>query len=1223
MILFAESHYSIGRSTLSPAKIVDLAKSAGYTSVLLADRGCAGALYEFCAAAAKCGIKPIPAVQLEATWNDVSGWVTFVARRHSALPDLFSLTTASLISPLDLDTIAAHCRSPIFMLTGQADEGLLQKLPSIKIPGFLDALTAKRIPHAVEINRNNGPSPHEHEIAAAIKAASTPPAVLATSTCRHSGAEDLDALKVMKFIADRNAKDRNPTPLPSALHFITPGRLAGLFDDTPQALENAAILAGSTDTTIIQQSPRLPHFPGCDANTEMTRLVDQAQSGLDARAEKSTRISSSYETYKDRLAYELEHITKLGYAGYFLIVADFIAHARNKQIPVGPGRGSGAGSLVAYSLGITELDPIRFGLYFERFINPNRVSLPDFDIDFCETRRDEVIAYVISRYGADRVAQIGTYNSRLPKAAFRDAATAAGIIPGRIEAFTRLIPDGIKTLDDAATHPKIVIELERDVELKAAFETAKSLVGITAHRSRHAAGIIIADKPLTETTALYPPEAGQTIPITHYEMHTAEKTGHVKFDFLGLKTLTIIDRTCRALASEGTAINPYDLPFEDPPVFEMINKGLTKRVFQIESPGMIKAIRDIKPSTFEDLIALVALYRPGPMSYIPLYGGRKAGRIPIDYPHPALKEILSETYGIIIYQEQVMQVARTLSGYTLGEADLLRRAMGKKIKTEMDAQRARFIQGAIDNNLDEDTSNEIFDLLAKFADYGFNKSHAAAYALICWITAWLKHHHTAHFLAANMTQEIGNTDAISETIREARIMGLTVLPADINLSSPDFSTEGPAKIRYGLSGLKGFSNETAAEFHKLKTRQPFRSLEDAIRRHTALTGRSASEKTFLTLIHGGAFDCLPTRNPSTSPSTKPVETLSLDAKVTIRTGHIAALPILITDTREDVVTGQSSLFGETNPVDTNLRIDPSEIINAEERAYGFRFATHPLDKYHHLVDNTTVVTIRQSLDLARSLNSTSSPLAVLAELSDLKETSGQLQGYLADRDTRIQVKVPPGLLPPRELPAPIVATIDHDASPATLRSFVLADDYVPVDTTSLQIAFDTTATLRAALPHIRQLAKSNSGPHTIFLASPDTLPSAMTSTIANSPEIIETITGLNGVQSACYSDRPMPPVTATDRTGPDTSIHQNMSRTPTLSILLDPLTPAATVHKIADLIERRYSPEGTTRVLFSVQTSPDVEVTIDIEKRINDPDPDMIFALHALTGKNPRLSTKH
>ncbi|MGB1036357.1 MAG: DNA polymerase III subunit alpha, partial [Candidatus Puniceispirillales bacterium] len=559
----------------------------------------------------------------------------------------------------------------------------------------------------------------------------------------------------------------------------------------------------------------------------------------------------------DRLDLELDIITQMGFAGYFLIVADFINWAKEQNIPVGPGRGSGAGSLVGYALGITDLDPIRWGLLFERFLNPERISMPDFDIDFCRDRREEVIHYVQQKYGDDRVAQIITFGSLQARAALRDAGRVLGMPYGQVDRIAKLVPSNpakpVKLSEALKTEKDLKDAVESDQDIQNLVNISKQIEGLLRHWSTHAAGLVIGDRPLAELVPLTRDPASE-LPVTQFNMKSVEDAGLVKFDFLGLKTLTVLQQAIDLIKRKGVDLQLGDIPLTCDDTFAMLGEGEAVGLFQLESSGMREVLKGLKPDRFEDIIAVVALYRPGPMEHIPKYIARKHGREEVSYMHPLLEPVLEETYGIMIYQEQVQRAAQVLSGYSLGKADILRRAMGKKIEAEMIAQRGEFVSGAADNNIDEGLAGQIFDQISAFAGYGFNKSHAAAYALIAWQTAWLKRHYTAEFLAALMTMDIGNTDKLAVFRQDCHHHNLAMLAPCVNHSEAIFTVEphqAGEGIRYGLGAIRNVGFDVMkALVDERNQHGRFTTLEDFASRGAANLNRRMLEN----LIKAGALD---------------------------------------------------------------------------------------------------------------------------------------------------------------------------------------------------------------------------------------------------------------------------------------------------------------------------------------------------------------------------------
>ncbi|MEQ1713036.1 MAG: DNA polymerase III subunit alpha, partial [Hyphomicrobium sp.] len=595
-------------------------------------------------------------------------------------------------------------------------------------------------------------------------------------------------------------------------YFKSADEMAALFKDLPEALANTVEIAKRCAYRPRGKKPILPSFVSVtDGATpeerlvaEATELKRQAEEGLARRLEVAPLADGfTREDYDKRLAFEVEIITKMKFPGYFLIVADFIKWSKANGIPVGPGRGSGAGSVVAWALTITDLDPLRFGLLFERFLNPERVSMPDFDIDFCQDKRDRVILYVQQKYGADRVAQIITHGKLQARAVLRDVGRVLQMPYGQVDRLCKLVPNNPAnpvTLPEAiAGEPKLAEERDRDPMVARLLEIAQKLEGLYRHASTHAAGMVIGDRPLDQLVPLYR-DPKSSFPITQFNWKMVEAAGLVKFDFLGLKTLTVLQKAIEMIdRGRGVKIDLATLGIEDKASYELLAKADTAGVFQLESTGMRESLKRLKPDRFEDIIAMVALYRPGPMDNIPTYINRKHGEEPVDYLHPMLEGILKETYGVIIYQEQVMQIAQVMAGYSLGEADLLRRAMGKKDKNEMAKQQALFVEGALKNGVKKDAAVYIFELVDKFAGYGFNKSHAAAYALVSYHTAYLKANFREEFFAASMTLDMANTDKLAMFAAEARRSGIEIKPPCINASDVDFLPEPGALVASGDS----------------------------------------------------------------------------------------------------------------------------------------------------------------------------------------------------------------------------------------------------------------------------------------------------------------------------------------------------------------------------------------------------------------------------------------
>jgi len=711
--------------------------------------------------------------------------------------------------------------------------------------------------------------------------------------------------------------------------FKRPADMRDRFADLPEACDNTIEIAQRCAFRPRTHAPILPRFPTDQGRTEAEELAAQARDGLAERL-KQVEPAAPDQDYQDRLEYELSVIQEMGFPGYFLIVADFIQWAKANDVPVGPGRGSGAGSVVAWALTITDLDPIRFGLLFERFLNPERVSMPDFDIDFCQERRSLVIDYVQEKYGDDHVAQIITFGTLQARAVLRDVGRVMQLPYGQVDRLAKLVPSNpanpVTLAEAVQSEERLRAARAEDSDVDTLVSIALKLEGLFRNASTHAAGVVIGDRPLQELVPLYQ-DPRSDLPATQFNMKWVEPAGLVKFDFLGLKTLTVIARALDYLSQQGVELDLEAAPLDDKPTFELFGAGDSIGVFQLESTGMRDTLRKLKPDTLEDEIALISLYRPGPMKNIDSFVARKYGHEDIDYLHPDLEPVLKETYGVIIYQEQVMQIAQILSGYSLGEADVLRRAMGKKIKEEMDKQKARFLKGTRERAIPDSQADHIFDLVAEFAGYGFNKSHAAAYAMIAYRTGYLKANHPVEFLAALMSLDIGNTDKLAMLFQEARRMDVPVLPPDINRSGADFQVED-GQILYALGALKTVGK--AAMEHVVAVREaggPFQDLYDFAER---IDPRQINKRAYENLARAGAFDSL---EPDRAKAFHAAERL------------IA----LASSAEQDRESSQSSLFGGDMQDFVRPLLPDAKPWSAVERldeeltAIGFFLSGHPLD----------------------------------------------------------------------------------------------------------------------------------------------------------------------------------------------------------------------------------------------------------------------------------------
>ncbi len=781
-------------------------------------------------------------------------------------------------------------------------------------------------------------------------------ALVATNPVLFASPADFEANDILACINQSTViHDPQRVPLNPELWFKSPADMAALFADIPEAIENTIIIAQRCAVRTPKRDPILPKFT--IGQEEDEALTQNANDGLllrlsnfvftadDTEEERRAKIRD----YQDRLDFELATIIRMNFPGYFLIVADFIRWAKENGIPVGPGRGSGAGSLVAWVLGITDLDPIRFGLLFERFLNPDRVSMPDFDIDFCETRREEVIHYVQQRYGADHVAQIITFGKMKARAVLKDVGRAMQMPYGQMDRLAKMIPNHpaanmtlAKALEEVS---ELRAERKKDADVARVLDIAVQLEGLYRHASTHAAGVVIGDRPLDKLVPLYR-DPKSDMAVTQFDMKYVEKAGLVKFDFLGLKTLSVLQRAVELLANRGVPIDLLKLPLDDVKSYELMQRGDTVGVFQLEGEGMRRTLSLVKPTRFEDIIALVALYRPGPMDNIPSFALRKNGRETIDYPHPLLESVLSETYGIPVYQEQVMQMAQVLANYSLGEADLLRRAMGKKVQAEMDAQTERFVDGCKEKNITETRAREIFQLIDKFAGYGFNKSHAAAYALIAYQTAYLKANYPVEFYAASMAYDISNTDKLAIFAEDMKRFGVPLLGPDINASGADFTVEklsdGALAVRYALGALKGVGEKAMHQIVEDRDANgAIRSLSDLASR---LDPKSINKRQLESLASAGAFDAI-------------AKDRRADAYACV--DQLIAHAAAAAAARD---SAQVNMFGDARG-GSNIEIlvpkttpwTPEKQLSMEQGAMGFYLSDHPLDQFAHVLKANRVI----------------------------------------------------------------------------------------------------------------------------------------------------------------------------------------------------------------------------------------------------------------------------
>lgn len=1016
--LHVHSSYSLLEGALKIAQLQKLATADKQPAIALTDTNNLFGALEFSEKMAGAGIQPIAGVQLSVCFEEADpvarvvpqpSNIVLLAQNEEGYRNLMRLVSHAYFGvPLGEEprlaapVLASHSEGLIALTGGYSGpldcalrNGGRQELAQARLDILKEAFGHQLY---VEIQRHHLDEERliEGQLLALAERNGLP--IVAANEPFFSSPKDYEAHDALLAIAEGQlVSNDNRRRLSADHHFKTRQQMMELFSDLPDALQASVEIAMRCSTRVRTRKPILPNFgTGPEAATldEGEELQRQAEEGLARRlAAHGTAPGVTEQEYRDRLAFEVGIIRNMKFPGYFLIVADFIKWAKDHDIPVGPGRGSGAGSLVAYALTITDLDPIRFGLLFERFLNPERVSMPDFDIDFCVDGRERVIDYVQKRYGEEQVAQIITFGTLLARGVMRDVGRVLEMPYGQVDKLTKLVPQNPAnpvTLAQAIEgEPKLQAAIEEEPVVKRMLDIAQKLEGLHRHASTHAAGVVIGDRPLQELVPLYrDPKTGMR--VTQYNMKWVEQAGLVKFDFLGLKTLTVLRTAVDLIKRKDIHIDLSALPLDDRKTYEMLQRGETVGVFQVESAGMRKALVEMETDRFEDIIALVALYRPGPMANIPVYCARKLGKDEHNkknwYPHDKLEPILRETFGIIVYQEQVMEVAKVLSGYSLGDADLLRRAMGKKIKSEMDAQRERFVAGAKEGGLDKAKANEIFDLLAKFADYGFNKSHAAAYALVAFQTAYLKANFPVEFMAASMTLDLDNTDKLSEFRREAQRLGFKVIPPSINRSGVVFDVvydaEGTGSILYALAAVKGVGRQAIEAVVEARGDEPFKDLADFARR---INPRMINKRTIENLIAAGAFDEIEPDRAKACASIDAMMSLSQQA-------HEAANG------------GMIDMFGGMASADVQLRIPPYEPWPAAERlqreydAVGFFLSGHPLDEYGDLLKKLRVQTW---VDFCRSVKAGNSVGKVAATILDRQERrtkTGNKMGILTLSD---------------------------------------------------------------------------------------------------------------------------------------------------------------------------------------------------------------------------------
>jgi DNA polymerase-3 subunit alpha len=946
--LRVRSAYSLLEGAIKADKLGALAAEAQMPAVALTDRANLFGALEFSVTAQESGVQPIVGCALPVSGigeGPPERWaktptIVLLAQNEQGYLNLSELSSAAFLDSDGVDEpgvrwgLVAEKSDGLILLSGGPDGPVDPLFAAGKVKDGRAALAEMQRVFGdrfyVELQRHGlaAEAAAEPELVAFAYEQDAP--LVATNDVYFKAAKMHAAHDALLCIADGAFIGQDERRRVTAEHhFKDAAAMRALFADLPEACDNTLDIARRCAFAVPKRNPILPRFPTEGGRSEDEELAHQAREGLRRRLEING-AALPIEAYEERLEKEIGVIQSMGFSGYFLIVSDFMKWAVAHGVPVGPGRGSGAGSLVAWSLMITGLDPLKYGLIFERFLNPERVSMPDFDIDFCQERRDEVIAYVQQRYGKDRVAQIITFGTLQARAVLRDVGRVLQLPLGQVDRLAKMVPanpaNPVTLAKAIEIEPRLQQARDEDEAVARLLDTALQLEGLYRNASTHAAGIVIADRPLTELAPLYRDPRSE-LPATQFNMKWVESAGLVKFDFLGLKTLTVVNRAMRHLERRGAGFDLETLPLDDAGAYEVMASGGTVGVFQMEGQGMRDTLRQLRPQSLEEVTALISLYRPGPMDSIPEYVDCKMGRRELNVHHPLLAPILTPTYGVIVYQEQVMQIAQILAGYSFGEADLLRRAMGKKKKEEMDKQRARFMQGAKERGVEKGLADLLFGLMEKFSGYGFNKSHAAPYALIAYQTAWLKANTPVEFYAGSMSLDITNTDKLSVFYQDAKRSGVKIRRPDVNVSGADFEVED-GEVLYALGAIRNVGLQ--AMEHVVAVRReggPFRDLFDFVER---VDPKQVNKRTFETLARAGAFDSI---NPDRA---------QVFAAAEVLLAHGQALAA-------DRAEGKRSLFGDdaaSSPRPRLPKVDPwapIQRLDEELAAIGFYLSGHPLE----------------------------------------------------------------------------------------------------------------------------------------------------------------------------------------------------------------------------------------------------------------------------------------
>ena len=961
------TQYSICEGTIKIEELKNYCKENKIKAAALSDTSNLCGCLEFSEHLSKAGTQPIIGTQINFKFDNVIGLIPLIALNENGYKRLIKLSSNSYlendaVSKPHLDISELYNNTNGLLILSGSIRGFFGKLFDkgrfLEIKDLYKKIYSQFSDRFyIEIQRHGDQNEKSFEKFNLQLSHDLKIPIIATNEVFYINKEMHEAHDALTCIGNKNyVNDKSRTRYTNHHYFKTDNEMAELFSDLPEALENNYNLPFRCSFRPIFSEPVLPNISSEKGGDADTVLKDESENGLRNKFiqyfninEKEIITNKLYKKYKSRLDHELKIIISMKYASYFLIVSDYIKWAKNNDIPVGPGRGSGAGSLVAWCLDITDLDPIKFNLIFERFLNPDRISMPDFDIDFCEEKRDLVLKYLTKKY-KDSVAHIITFGKLKARMVIRDVGRVLGLPYGFVDSISKMIPFDpsrpLSLIECINNEPRLQKLIKEDSRVKKLTDLSLKLEGLNRNVATHAAGVVIADKKLTDMVPLYKDNSADLLlPSTQFDMYSAENAGLIKFDFLGLKTLTVINKTQRLVNKKNKKFNIENIKYEDQKVFDLLSSGKTVGLFQLESAGMREALIQMKPNHIEDIIALVALYRPGPMSNISTYNDCKHGRQQPDYLHPLLEEILKPTYGVIIYQEQVMQIAQKLSGFTAGEADILRKAIGKKKRNELEKQKQKFIDGAVKNKINKEVAASIFLKIQPFAEYGFNKSHAAAYAIISYQTAYLKSYYPNEFFSASMTMDISSQNKLSEFYEEIKRLNINITRPDINLCFEDFRSD-ENNFYYALGGIKAVGYEAISNIVKERINNGnFRSINDFISR---VNPKDINKLQLEGLVKAGAFDSI---NNNRSSLYNSIPNLILKSK----------------NIFENKIANQSSLFENDTLEDKDLVLNSpdwkfEERLSKEFESVGFFISDHPLNQFKEVFDDYKIINFNEFIN---------------------------------------------------------------------------------------------------------------------------------------------------------------------------------------------------------------------------------------------------------------------